>query len=463
MNNTRKHPPTSTRLCTLASALALTLTTPVLNAQPARAQSQAAHTLTLAQRANIFTLVWTRVRDKHYDPKLNGLDWNAVRTRYQPRALQAPTDAAFYQTLNEMLGELKQSHLGVRAPEDAEALSAEHPAATGPSTGDAGLTALLIGGQAVVSRVEPGSGAEKAGIKPGFILTDIGGKPLAPLLKRIQDRKPALREGEQRVAAWALVRGLLAGPAGQKVTVTALDGTKSQAVEITRQVPAGQIITFGALPPILSVVESKRLDGNIGYVRFNIFLFPIMQQIRQAVQKMADDHVAGIILDVRQNPGGVGAMAETVAGLFMSKPADLGTMQTRAAPLKFPVFPQSPYYAGPLVILTDEASLSTSEVLAGGLQEIKRAVIIGRTSGGMVLPSQVEELPGGGEFQYVFADFHTPKGVRLEGRGVIPDISVELTPALLLAHPDPILDRAVEYVRVQAGKTAARTAPAPRP
>lgn len=450
------------RFCTLAPALALTLATPLLNAQPARAQLQAAHTLTLAQRANIFTLVWTRVRDKHYDPKLNGLDWNAVRTRYQPRALKAPTDAAFYQTLNEMLGELKQSHLGVRAPEDAQALSADHPAAPGPSTGDSGLTALLIGGQAVVTRVEPGSGADKAGIKPGFILTDVAGKSLAPLLKRIQDRKPALREGEQRVGVWALVRGLLAGPADQKVSVTALDGDKSQGYEITRQAPSGQIITFGALPPIPSIVEPKTLDGNIGYVRFNIFLFPLMVQIRQAVQKMADDHVTGIILDVRENPGGIGAMAETIAGLFMSKPADLGTMQTRAAPLKFPVFPQSPYYAGPLVILTDEASLSTSELLAGGLQEIKRAVVIGRTTGGMVLPSQVEELPGGGEFQYVFADFHTPRGIRLEGRGVIPDISVELTPALLLAHPDPILDRAIEYMRTQTGKTTACAALMPQ-
>ncbi len=451
------------RLCTFAPALALTLAAPLLCALPTRAQSQAAHTLTLAQRANIFTLVWTRVRDKHYDPKLNGLDWNAARARYQPRALKAPTDAAFYQTLNEMLGELKQSHLGVRAPEEAQALSADHPTAPGPSTGDTGLTALLIGGQAVVTRVEPDSGAEKAGIKPGFVLTDVAGKSLAPLLKRIQDRKPALREGEQRVGVWALVRGLLAGPADQKVAVTALDGGKSQVYQIMRQVPSGQIITFGALPPIPSVVESKTLDGNIGYVRFNIFLFPIMEQIRQAVQKMADDHVTGIILDVRENPGGIGSMAETIAGLFMSKPADLGTMQTRVASLKFPVFPQSPYYAGPLVILTDEASLSTSELLAGGLQEIKRAIVIGRATGGMVLPSQVEELPGGGEFQYVFADFHTPRGVRLEGRGVLPDISIDLTPALLLAHPDPILDRAVEYVHGQASKPITRAAVMSRP
>ena len=468
----------------LLPALLLTLSVPALRPAPVCAQTQTGHTLTPAQRKNIFMLVWTRVRDRHYDPKMNGVDWNAVRTRYEPRALKATTEAAFYQTLNEMLGELKQSHLGVRPPEDAEALSAGHPTAPGSGTGDTGLTALLIGGQAVVTRVEPGSGADKAGLKPGFVLTAIGGKPLAPLIKRILERKPAMREGEQHVAVWALARGLLAGQAGQKVSVTASSGgnepndkttdarpteakapvtntpnAHTQTYEITRQTPSGQFLQFGALPPLPSEVEIRRLDGNIGYVRFNIFLFGLMDQVRQAVQKMAADHVSGIILDLRENPGGIGAMAESVAGLFMDKQTDLGTMRTRALSLKFPVFPQPPRYTGPLVILTDEASLSTSELLAGGLQEIKRAVIVGRPTGGMVLPSEVEELPGGGEFQYVFADFHTPKGVRLEGRGVLPDLPVELTPGLLLAHPDPILDKAIDYVRGQAGKTTVSAPP----
>ena len=231
--------------------------------------------------------------------------------------------------------------------------------------------------------------------------------------------------------------------------------TNRKMFEITRQTPSGQFLQFGGAAAAAVRSRNAAIGSGIGYVRFNIFLFPLMEQVRQAVQKMAADHATGIILDLRENPGGIGAMAESVAGLFMDRLTDLGTMRTRAMSLKFPVFPQPPRYTGPLVILTDEASLSTSEILAGGLQEIKRAIVIGRVTGGMVLPSQVEELPGGGEFQYVFADFHTPKGARLEGRGVMPDIAVELTPALLRANPDPILDRAIDYLRAQAGVAAA--------
>ena len=413
--------------------------------------------LSKTQRKQIFDLVWTRVRDRHYDPKMNGTDWNAARLRYEPRALNAPTEADFYAVLNQMLGELKQSHLGVIPPDDTRMPGEERTAAV-ENNCVTGLTALLIDKQAVITRVEAKSGAEDAGLKPGFILVSIDGKPLAPLLNRIHDRKPSLREGEERVQVWALVRNLLAGPADRKVTILARSAPDAPETtfEVMRHKPTGQILRFGALPPIPSEVESQTLSNGIGYIRFNIFLFPLVDEIRKAVQKMADKNAPGIILDLRGNPGGIGAMAQAVAGLFMDRQTDLGMMRTRAMQLRFPVFPQEPRYKGLLCILTDESSLSTSEILAGGLQEIKRAVVIGRPSGGMALPSQVEELPGGGEFQYVFADFHTPKGVRLEARGVQPDIPIELTLESLRAHSDPILDAAIEYIQAHGmGKTSA--------
>ena len=418
-----------------------------------------AHTLSVSERQKLFTLVWTRVRDRHYDPKMNGLDWNAARSRYLPRALKAPTDAAFYIVLNEMLGELKQSHLGVMPPSDLSDFGGKQPASAGDGSGETGITVLLVDHEAVITRVAEGSGAAQAGLKPGLALVAIDGKLLAPMLKTLQERRPPLRLSERRVRVWAGVRGLLAGPVGSSVQIVTrgVDEAKETTCTVTRTAPTGQVLRFGALPPLPSEVETKTLAGGIGYIRFNIFLVPLLDPIRQATQKMAEDHAPGIILDLRGNPGGIGVMACGVAGLFLTKQADLGTMQTRTAQLRFPVFPQEPHYAGPLVILTDEASLSTSEILAAGLQESKRAIVIGRTTGGMVLPSQVEELPGGGTFQYVFADFHTPKGIRLEGQGVRPDIPVELTQAGLLAHPDPILDAALAYLH---GHTAPEASPA---
>jgi carboxyl-terminal processing protease len=157
-------------------------------------------------------------------------------------------------------------------------------------------------------------------------------------------------------------------------------------------------------------------------------------------------------VDLRGNPGGLGVITYGIAGMVSQKPGSLGAMRSRTTTLQFPILPQAPRYAGPLVILTDELSASCSEILAGGLQELKRAVVIGRKTAGMVLPSAVEKLPGGVRLQYVFADFKTPKGVLLEGKGVIPDIAVALTPTSLRQLGDPDIAAALAYLKSQMEK-----------
>jgi len=105
-----------------------------------------------------------------------------------------------------------------------------------------------------------------------------------------------------------------------------------------------------------------------------------------------------------------------------------------------------------VVLLTDEGTASTSEILAAGLQEARRAVVVGDTTLGAALPSAIERLPGGAVMQYIVADFKTPKGVLLEGRGVQPDKRVIETWAGLESGRDPVLD---------AGVVAARASTAP--
>jgi carboxyl-terminal processing protease len=148
-------------------------------------------------------------------------------------------------------------------------------------------------------------------------------------------------------------------------------------------------------------------------------------------------------------------MAYSIAGLFYDKRSSLGTMKMRRGEINFVVYPQTNPFTKPLILLTDEASLSTSEILAGSLQENGRAVIVGRPTGGMVLPSQFEALPGGARFQYAIADFKTPKGVLLEGRGVLPNVPVELTRQSLLKGSDPMIAKALELIRT--AKTGAGT------
>ncbi|HMY73967.1 MAG TPA: S41 family peptidase, partial [Blastocatellia bacterium] len=121
----------------------------------------------------------------------------------------------------------------------------------------------------------------------------------------------------------------------------------------------------------------------------------------------------------------------------------LGTMKMRNSEVKFTVFPQTNAYAGPVAILIDGLSASTSEVFSSGMQEMGRAVIVGERSAGACLPSYFQKLPTGALFQFAIADFKTPKGVLIEGRGVIPNIESKWDRASLLAGRDAQLDAAI--------------------
>ena len=423
-------------------------------------------------RQRAFDMVWSRVKERHYDPTLGGVDWNAVRRRYAPRARRAKSDAAFYTVLQKMLGELKQSHFNIIPPDAyrAEDEASGKPgnggggkpqngggggegggsgAGSGAGGGDVGLTVQIVEEQPVITRVETDGPGARAGLRPGFVLTHIDNKPLAPLLARMRSEARTRRRHPAEADFYArfAVAGRLGGPAGESVRVGYRDGAdRAQSVAIVRREPPGKPVRFGNLPPIPTEMESRRLEGGVGYVRFNIFLAPLLEPVQKAIVGMRD--APGIILDLRGNVGGLGIMAPAISRAFFDKRATLGTMKLRTGEFHMVVFPEEngAAYKGPLVILTDEASLSTSEIMAGGLQENGRATVVGRRTAGMVLPSQVEMLPGGARLQYVFADFKTPKGVLLEGRGVVPNIPAPITRRALLDGRDPILDAALAVI-----------------
>ena len=100
----------------------------------------------------------------------------------------------------------------------------------------------------------------------------------------------------------------------------------------------------------------------------------------------------------------------------------LGEMETRDSTLKFIIFPRAETYAGPLAILVDDRSASTTEILAAGLQDLHRARIFGVRTAGAALPSDIVRLPNGDGFQYPQALYVSANGEVLEGAGVTPDV-----------------------------------------
>jgi carboxyl-terminal processing protease len=159
---------------------------------------------------------------------------------------------------------------------------------------------------------------------------------------------------------------------------------------------------------------------------------------------------SGVVIDLRGNPGGIGGLAMGVAGWFIDKPDQvLGTMYMRDSNLKFVINPRPDAFRGPLAILVDGCSGSTSEIFAGGLKDLKRARIFGKRTAGAALPSVFEKLPNGDGFQYAIANYISQGGKPLEGNGVIPDEEVPLTRQQLIAGQDPALDAAVAWIQKQ--------------
>jgi carboxyl-terminal processing protease len=100
-----------------------------------------------------------------------------------------------------------------------------------------------------------------------------------------------------------------------------------------------------------------------------------------------------------------------------------------------------------VAVLIDGLSASTSEIFAGGMQDLGRARIFGTRSAGAALPSMIERLPNGDAFQFAAASYTSQSGKVLEGAGVTPDETKPLTRAALLAGKDPALDAAVDWIR----------------
>lgn len=392
-------------------------------------------------RRQSFEKVWNTINEKHFDPTFGGIDWQKARRTFEPQAMMAKTDAEFHGVLNKMLRELKLSHFAVFMP-PVEAKTTESRA------GATGIELKMLNGLAVVCRIQTASTAENSNLKTGFVVKKIGGKTiselLAPLEKYFAGR--ALPEAQKRLYQERNLLAVINGNAGTNAKIEVLDEkNQTRIFDVPRAARKAEMsLAVGNFPPQEVVFEAKRLAHNIGYIRFNMWIMPQMAKIREAIRSM--NAAAGIVFDLRGNPGGIGGMATGVAGLLVKEQTSLGTMKSRENEIKFIVYPQSSTYDGKVIVLTDYGSASTSEVFAAGLQEIGRAKIVGETTAGAVLPSVFDRLPTGAIFQYVVSDYKSPKNILIENRGVIPDLEIKQTREALLKGRDLQLEKAIEQI-----------------
>ena len=408
-----------------------------------------------------FDTAWRIVYETHFDTTFNGVDWLALREELRPRLEGEVSEAELRATIGDMLGRLGQSHFALIPREVADTLD---PAADGAEVGDVGLDVRLVGDDVLVSRVDENGAAWQAGIRPGWIVTAVGDEEVADIIRAAREVEQVGPIGPAYIVHGRVLRRTQ-GPPGTVCDLRLIDGGGvEREIEVELLPTESQPIKLGNLPTFFSRFESEERSGwgvSAGVIWFNYWMVPLVRQIDEAIDRYRD--ADGIVIDLRGNGGGVGAMVSGVAGHFLDEPISLGVFRTRSSTLEVRANPRRVApdgrrvepFAGPLAILTDEQTGSASEVFAGGMQAIGRARVFGQTTAGAVLPATMDRLPNGDVLYHAFAEFTTAEGVTLEARGVVPDERVPLTRDDLLSGRDAALEAALRWIAETRKETGA--------
>jgi carboxyl-terminal processing protease len=294
---------------------------------------------------------------------------------------------------------------------------------TRATDGSQGCTPLGSGCRLVVTRPVPASPAERAGIEAGDVVLEADGLAL---------------DGLTVDAA----RDKIRGPKGTVVTLTVQRASgPSFKLAITRDVVQEQEVT------------SKELgDGTVGYLRVSGFSDAAADAVVEALRVHLVAGRTKLILDLRGNPGGYVTAARKIASqfigagvVFYEQDADGNQVATDALSDGVATNPKLR-----VVVLIDGGSASASEIVAGALQDSKRATLVGQTSFGKGTVQQWQELTGeGGAFKLTIARWLTPDKRWINAVGLTPDVVVAL-PDPVPAGTDPTLDKALEVLGAPA-------------
>jgi carboxyl-terminal processing protease len=396
--------------------------------------------LDAGQRALAFDFVWQTIEERYYDPAFNGTDWNAVASTYRPLAMKALDDQAFWDVLDRMTGELKDSHTRVESPRQV-ALRKLDQAVT------LGFSFAPIQGVLAVTAVNGDSDAWWAGVRAGMVLDTIAGENAMTAYERLI--AGTRYDSTERSRHMRAVRRLVAGDQGTRVQFGFRrgDGSRFEA-NLGRN-----LLNYRA------TAYHRVLPSGLGYLRLTQWTVGVMPRVMESLAALKDS--PGIVIDLRGNPGGSLHAVNAMLGKFFTEPRELGQVLTRTGKpvsvlfgavdiikLKNSVEGDKDAYRGPVVILVNAGSGSGSEFFAATMQAAGRAVVAGEPSCGCLLGFLgYARIPGGAELAYSEVGFVMSNGKRIEGEGVIPDHLIPLTLTDLQTNRDRTLEQAQEILR----------------
>jgi carboxyl-terminal processing protease len=249
----------------------------------------------------------------------------------------------------------------------------------------------------VVSPIE-GTPAFRAGIQAGDLIVKVEGETTKDM--SLMDAVKMLR-----------------GPAGTTVTISILRKgfTEPKDFTLTRAIVKIQSVRW------------TMLQDHIGYVRLRSFQKATSEELEEALQDLEEQNIHGLVLDLRNNPGGLLEQAIAVSDEFLEGGKLIVYTKGRLAGQNMKGFSKndSAHLNYPMAVLVNGGSASASEIVAGALQDLERATIIGTQSFGKGSVQTIIPLSDGSGLRLTTAKYFTPKGREIHGKGVTPDLVVE--------------------------------------
>ena len=275
----------------------------------------------------------------------------------------------------------------------------------------------------VVSPIE-GTPGERAGIKSGDKIIKVNGKEF---LAENMDAAVKVMKGEPNT----------------KVVLTIMRENKegkndSFDLEIIREMI--RVIT----------VKSNIIDDNIGYIKISSFDDLTYKDFKEELDKLGRHNIEGLIIDLRNNPGGLLNRTVQIADELLGEGIVVYT-QTKDGKKEYEKSGKS-MVNYPLVVLVNEGSASASEILSGAIKDHKRGVLIGTTTFGKGIVQRIQDLDDGSGLKLTISEYFTPNGINIHGIGIEPDIVVELPEDVQVIGVDNLkednqLRRAIEEIK----------------
>ena len=320
--------------------------------------------------------------------------WNLVEERFVDKEAVQPDDM-IAGAINGMLDSLgDQGHTRYLTAEQAKGFSEQLKG----SYEGIGAYIDVEGGMPIIVAPIEGSPAEAAGILPGDVILRVDDKPTEGLMV------------DELVS-------LVKGPRGTKVKLQVVHAGEEAPVEIT--------VTRGAIT--VPAVTWRMLPGKIAHVRLSQFAEDADQQLRTTLATVRAQGARGLILDVRDNPGGLRDQAVRITGMFVRKGEPVLIEASRDGSKKTYRSEESkPLLDLPMVVLINGGSASSAEIFAGALQDYGRATLIGVPTAGTGTVLMPINLDDGSELLLGISQWQTPNGRHLRREGVSPDETVGL-------------------------------------